>query len=371
MSKPDFYELLGVDRQATADEIKKAYRKKALEFHPDRNPGDKEAEENFKLVAEAFEVLSDEQKRQIYDQFGHEGLQGGGFGGGFHSADDIFSSFGDIFEDFFGGFGGGRRGQAGPRPRRGRDLQIGVSLEFEEACFGLEKEISVTSDVSCETCEGSGAKPGTSKEQCSYCNGYGQVQVNQGFFRISTACPQCHGAGETIKDKCGDCNGRGKKEATRKLKLKVPPGIQDGMRLVLRGEGQAGENGGPAGDLFALISVGEHKEFLRDGDDILSQIQVSFPELALGTSLDVNTLDGSKEVEIKAGTQSGDVLRLRHAGVANVRTGKRGDQIISIQAVTPKKLNKKQKELMEKLAQEFGTEPGKKKSLKKKGLFTF
>lgn len=368
-AKIDYYELLEISRSANGDEIKKAYRKKALQYHPDRNPDNHEAEEKFKLVSEAFEVLSNDQKRQIYDQFGHEGLQNGGFGGGFQNAEDIFSSFGDIFEDFFGfGGGGGRQRSSGRRARRGRDLQVEVEVEFLEACFGTEKEISVTSQVNCETCDGSGAKAGSEPERCSYCNGYGQVQVNQGFFRISTACPQCQGEGKIIKEKCSSCKGKKRVAKERKLKLKVPAGVESGMRLVLRSEGEVGSEGGIPGDLYALIIVKDHEEFHRDGDDILTELKLSFPELALGTKLKVNTIEGETEVDVKAGTQSGDILRIRHAGVANVRSGKRGDHLISIQAVTPKKLNKKQKQLMADLLEELQDEK-EKKPKKKKGLF--
>lgn len=355
-AKQDYYEVLEVSRSASSSEIKAAYRKKALQYHPDRNPGDTEAEEMFKFCSEAYEVLSDDNKKQIYDQFGHAGLQNGGMGGGgFHNAEDIFSAFGDIFEDFFG-FGSSRSGRSGrgrKRARRGRDLQVEVEVEFLDACFGIEKEVEVSSHVKCETCDGSGAKKGTEPETCRTCGGHGQVQMSQGFFTISTNCPDCHGQGQMIKEKCSDCRGHGVIVKPRKLKVKVPPGIEDGMRLVMRSQGEDGENGGPAGDLYVLVHIEEHPEFKRDGNDILSHVEVPFPYLAIGTEIEVNTIDGPEHVKIKAGTHSGDVISLRSKGVADVRTGRRGEQHIYIQASTPKKLSKKQKELMEELAREF------------------
>lgn len=371
---PDYYELLGVVKTAGTDEIKKAYRKKAFEYHPDRNPGDHTAEEKFKLVAEAYEVLSDSQKRQIYDQYGIEGLKGRGGFHGFNSTDDIFSAFSDIFEDFFG-FSGQQRGQGsgGKRARRGHDLQTEVEIEFLEACFGVEREVSVTSNVKCETCDGVGAKKGSAPSRCTYCNGYGQVQMSQGFFTISTTCPQCQGAGQVIKDKCPDCRGQGVVPKSRKLKVKIPAGIQSDMRLMMRGEGEAGGHGGPAGDLYVFVRVKAHPEFKREGDDIVTELAVSFPHLALGAELKVNTIEGERDLEIKAGTQSGEVVRLKHLGVANVRTGKRGDHLFFIQAVTPTKLSAKQKELLQELAGEFElpqAETGKDKvKKKKKGFF--
>lgn len=352
MSKQDYYELLGVSRQATDADIKASYRKKAFKFHPDRNPGDHEAEEKFKSVSEAYAVLSDSRKRSIYDQFGHEGLQGAGGGyHGFNNADDIFSSFGDIFEDFFGF--GSRGGGGRSRVRRGRDLQVETQVDFLDACFGTKKDVSVAHNVACETCDGTGAKVGTSPENCSYCHGRGQVQMNQGFFTISTTCPQCQGQGRVIREKCPDCHGRGIVNKKRKLSVKVPAGVSNGMRLLMQNEGEIGENGGPPGDLYVYIGVKPHDEFEREGDHILSEIQVPFPTLSLGCELDVNTIDGKSKLKIKAGTQSGAVLKLKHKGVANVRSGRRGDHLILVQAVTPTKLSTKQKKLMEELSKEL------------------
>lgn len=374
MNKPDYYELLGVSRGAAVTEIKASYRKKAFEFHPDRNPGNKEAEDMFKLVAEAYDVLSNEQKRHIYDQFGHAGLTGGGgHGGGFSNAEDIFSAFGDIFEDFFG-FQGGRshRGGGGKRARRGSDSKTEVTIDFLEACFGVQKEVSVPQVSRCEDCSGSGAQKGTSPTRCSYCNGYGQVQMSQGFFTISTTCPQCRGQGNVIKQHCESCRGEGVLHKTRKLKVKIPPGVNTDTRLVMQGEGDAGQNGGPHGDLYVLISVTDHSEFRREEDDIHSLLFVSFSDLALGCDKAVNTIEGATEVKIKAGQQSGELLRLRGKGVANVRSGRRGDHILHIQAQTPQNLSSRQKQVFEELSRELSdvtstTSPIKKK---KKNFFS-
>jgi molecular chaperone DnaJ len=378
-TKPDYYDLLGVQRESPADEIKKAYRKKAFELHPDRNPGDHAAEEQFKLVSEAYEVLSDDRQRQIYDRYGHAGLKGGAGGfHEFHNTEDVFSAFSDIFEDFFGfDTGRGRRGAGTNRPRRGRDLQTEVQVEFLEACFGVEREVGVASEVACETCDGSGAKKGSIAEKCTYCNGYGQVQMSQGFFTISTTCPQCSGAGQMIKDKCPDCRGQGRVAKERKLKVKIPAGISDEMRLVMRGEGESGQHGGPAGDLYVFVRVAGHPEFSREEDNVVSRLELPFPLLALGTSVEINTIDGVRSIDLKPGTQSGDVICLERAGIPSLRGGRRGDHLVHIQAVTPKKLSARQKELLEELAKEFApsaaegkeTKDGKSKK-KKKGLFS-
>lgn len=376
----EYYELLGVAKTASTDEIKKAYRKKAFELHPDRNPGDQAAEESFKIVSEAYEVLSDDRRRQIYDQFGHAGLKGGA--GGFHpftNTDDIFSAFSDIFEDFFGfDSGRGRGGSGRQRARRGQDLQIEVSISFLDACVGVEREVDVSSNVSCTACEGNGAKKGTHPTKCTYCNGYGQVQMSQGFFTMSTNCPQCNGNGHVIKDKCPECRGKGVVPQSRKLKVKIPAGIADQMRLVLRGEGEKGQNGGPAGDLYVFTRVTPHPEFRREEDNILSDVDVPFPHLVLGSKLTINTIDGPREIDLKAGTASGDVVCLEKCGIPNLRNGRRGDHLIHLRGVVPPKLSARQKELLEELAQEFPLskpvvepeskpEKGKKK---KKGFFS-
>lgn len=372
-AKADYYELLGVARTATEDELKKAYRQLALKYHPDRNPGDKNSEEKFKQISEAYEILSHPEKRQIYDQFGHAGLGGhGGFREGF-STEDIFSAFGDIFEDFFGfGSQGGR--SRGQRPRKGRDLQVEVEIEFLEACFGVEREVDLFTNVSCETCHGSGAKPGTQPVRCTYCNGMGQVQMRQGFFTIGTTCPRCNGAGVQIAEHCPQCKGHGTTQKKRVLKVKVPPGVMEGMRLLLSGEGEAGQFGGPPGDVYVYLHVKAHDSFERNGDDIVTTISIPFPHLALGAEITVETIEGPEKISVKAGSQSGDVLRLKGKGVQNVRNRERGDHLIYVQAHTPEKLNKHQKQLMEELAKEFSlpeikAESGKAGKKKKKGIW--
>lgn len=355
-TKQDYYELLSVTRTASVEEVKKAYRKKAFDFHPDRNPGDQEAEVKFKLVAEAYEVLSDARQRQIYDQYGHAGLDQRTGSHGFSNTEDIFSQFSDVFEDFFGFSGSSRRGGGNQRARRGQDLQIDVTVDFLEACFGVEREVVVNTNVTCTTCTGTGAKKGTQASKCSYCNGYGQVQMTQGFFSINTTCPQCQGSGEVVKDKCEECRGQGVVAKEKKLKAKIPAGIDHEMRLVMRGEGQSGQHGGPAGDLYIFVKVRASEQFERDGDDVVSQLRMTFPQLALGATLSVPTIEGDRSLEIKAGTQSGDVLRIKGAGVANLRSGKRGDHVLHIQAVTPTKLSSVQKELLEQLLKELGSE---------------
>lgn len=374
-TKADYYELLAVARTASEDELKKAYRKLAMQCHPDRNPGDKAAEEKFKQISEAYEILSHPEKRQIYDQYGHAGLGGhGGFREGF-STEDIFSSFGDVFEDFFG-FGSRGGKSRGQRPRKGRDMQVEVEIEFLDACFGTSREVELSTNETCQSCQGSGAKAGTEPKRCSYCNGMGQVQMRQGFFTIGTTCPRCNGAGVEIKEHCGDCRGRGVTQKNRKLKVNVPAGVQEGMRLLLSGEGESGQFGGPPGDVYVYLHVKAHTDFERDGDNIITRLSVPFPHLALGADITVQTIEGLETLNLKAGTQSGDVLNIKNKGVANVRSGVRGDHLVYIQAKTPDKLSKKQRELMEDLAKEFAlpdTKPEGKKTGKKKksGFFSF
>ncbi len=354
MIKKDYYEVLQIQRGAEVVEVKKAYRRMAMEYHPDRNPGDKEAEELFKEASEAYEVLSDPQKRQIYDQYGHQGLEGTGFSG-FSGVNDIFSSFGDIFEDFFGGFGdvgfgfghGGRK-----RPVRGGDLRHSLTIEFEEAVFGVQKEIDIRKDVNCETCEGTGLEPGTSRSTCQMCGGTGQISHRQGFFMIQSACAHCQGQGSTVSHPCKACRGHGRVQKNKKLQVKVPAGVEDGMRLVLRAEGQMGASGGPPGDMYVFIKVKDHKIFSRNATDIHYGLDVSFPEAALGVEVEVPTLYGDEKVSVPSGVQSGDQLRLKGRGVPDVRGGKQGHQIITVRVVTPKKLSRKQKKLLEELMKE-------------------
>ncbi len=350
MTKRDYYEILGVARGVDANELKKAYRRVALESHPDRNPGDHAAEERFKEASEAYEVLSDPEKRKIYDAYGHQGLNNSGFGG-FHSAEDIFSSFGDIFEDLFG-MGGGRRGRSGGQQRRGQagqDLQAEVEITLEEAAHGVEREVSIQHAATCGVCGGNGAKPGTTRETCRTCDGSGHITSRQGFFMLQTTCPHCHGEGSRIEHACTECRGHGVVRASRKLVVKIPPGVEGQMQLVMRGEGSAGTHGGPAGDVYVLVHIAPHADFRRDGDDIHTRVEITFSQAALGTRLTVPTLYEKRELKIPAGTDSGTVLRLKGDGIKNVRTGHLGNQFVEVMVRTPKKLSRQQRELIEAL----------------------
>jgi molecular chaperone DnaJ len=345
-AKRDYYEVLGVDRNAGDSDLKKAYRKLALKFHPDRNPGDREAEEKFKEAAEAYDVLRDANKRQIYDQYGHQGLEGSGFSG-FGGFEDIFSSFGDIFEDFFG-FGGGRRSRS--RANRGSDLRYDMQLTFMEAAFGTEKKIDVEKAETCGDCSGSGAAPGSGPETCPQCGGSGQIGRSQGFFTVRTTCPHCRGQGQVIADPCKTCQGRGKVLVHKKVSVRIPAGVDNGSRLRLTGEGEAGAYGGPHGDLYVFIHAREHEFFKRDETHVLCQIPVSFVQAALGDSVTIPTLNGETELEIPKGTQPGDIFRLRGEGIPSLRNGHRGDQIVQVNVKTPTNLNKKQVALLKQFA---------------------
>jgi molecular chaperone DnaJ len=347
VDKRDYYEVLGVERGASADELKKAYRKLALQYHPDRNPGDPEAEGHFKEAAEAYEVLHDPEKRDLYDQFGHVGLQGTGFQG-FRGFDDIFSSFTDIFEDFFGN---GRRSRAN-RPSAGRDLRYDLTLDFVDAAKGREMELSVPRLEACEECHGTGTTSGSGPQVCSTCHGSGQVFQTRGFFRIGTTCPTCRGQGQVIVDPCDRCRGEGRVRQERKVSLRVPPGVDTGSRLLLRGEGEVGHLGGPRGDLYVVIHIKSHDFFERERDDLLCRIPVSMVDAALGGEVEVPTLlDGSHRLAIPKGTQSGKMLRLKGMGFPNLRGGARGDQIMDIQVLTPTQMTKRQEELLREFIQ--------------------
>ena len=350
MYKRDYYEILGVSKDAGQDEIKSAYRKLALKHHPDRNPGDKEAEENFREAAEAYEVLRDPEKRQIYDRFGHEGLEGRGFRG-FSGFEDIFSSFGDIFEDFFGF--GTRRGRR-PRNRQGNSLRYDLEITLEDAFHGKEHEIVFDKLETCQTCQGSGVSPGSKPQTCSTCQGRGQVIRSQGFFQISTTCPACQGHGEIITNPCADCKGQGKVRVEKRITVKIPAGVDTGSQLRLRGEGEVGEYGGPPGDLFVIIRVKEHGFFAREGDNLLCQIPISFVQAALGDTVMIPVLgaEGNREVKIAHGTQPGDVLRVPGEGMPSLRgRDKRGDLYVKVSVKIPEKLNKRQRELLEAFAE--------------------
>jgi molecular chaperone DnaJ len=354
-NKRDYYEVLGLTRGAQADEVKKSYRKLAVQFHPDKNPGDKKAEERFKELSEAYEVLSDPQKRQMYDQFGHaaSGMGGqGGFGGfdaeGFGSINDIF---GDIFGDLFGAAGaGGARGRAGGRARaRGRpgaDLRISLDITFEEAAFGAEKVISIPRSVACETCSGSGAKPGTQPETCGQCSGRGEVSFQQGFFAITRPCPRCNGQGQTIPNPCTTCRGTGQTKKTSQIAVKVPGGVDTGQRLKLTNEGESGERGGPPGDLYVVINILPHDFFTREEFDVICEVPVTFGQAALGAEIEVPTLEGKVKLKIPAGTQSHKILRMKGKGLPRLGYHGRGDQLVRVVVEIPTKLTGEQKDLL-------------------------
>jgi len=346
MSKRDYYEILNVDRGAAQADIKKAYRRIAMKFHPDRNPDDANADEKFKEATEAYEVLSDQEKRQAYDQYGHAGVdpQAGGFGGGAGSFSDIF---GDVFGDIFGGGGGGGRSRGGPQ--RGSDLQYTLELELEKAVKGTTVKIKVPRLVSCDPCDGSGAKPGSTPTSCTTCGGIGQVRMQQGFFSVQQTCPNCRGRGSVISDPCRECSGQGRIEERKSLSVKVPAGVDTGDRIRLSGEGEAGPGGGPHGDLYVQISVREHDLFERDGKNLYCEVPISFVDAALGGELEVPTLDGRVKLKIPAETQTGKLFRLRGKGVAPVRGGSTGDLMCRTVVETPVSLNRRQKDLLEEL----------------------
>ena len=342
MEEKDYYKILGLSRDATEDEIKKNYRKIAMQYHPDRNPGNKEAEEKFKVASEAYEVLRDPEKREIYNRYGMEGLKGTGFTG-FRGFDDIFSAFGDVFEDFFG-FGTTHRRRTRARP--GADLRYDLRISFYDAAFGKESEIEIPKNVTCDACNGTGAKPGTYPTQCPNCKGTGQVTRSQGFFTISTTCGQCRGEGSIISHPCKECRGHGKVKKTKKIQMKIPPGVDTGSKLRIRSEGEEGQRGGLPGDLFVFIYVEPHDFFSREGDDIICRIPISFPQAALGTEIEVPTLNGKKSLKIPKGTESGEIFRIKGEGFPRIRGYGRGDEMVQVIVKTPKNLTKRQEELL-------------------------
>jgi molecular chaperone DnaJ len=341
MSKRDYYEILGVSRGAGDAELKKAYRRLAMKYHPDRRPGDEAAAQQFKQAKEAYEVLSDPQKRAAYDQFGHAGVERAARGGGFRGG------FGDIFDDIFGDIFGRNSGTT--RAYRGADLQYNLQLSLEEAVFGTETSIRVPALAECRTCGGSGARPGTKPQTCNTCDGVGQVRMQQGFFSVQQTCPHCRGAGTIITEPCSACGGRGQVEEFKTLTVKVPAGVDTGDRIRLSGEGQPGTRGGGAGDLYVHIEVKPHPLFVRDGNNLVCQVPISFTTAALGGELEVPTLDGRIKLKIPAETQTGKHFRLRGKGVKPVRGGPQGDLICQIVVETPVNLTKRQRELMEEL----------------------
>jgi molecular chaperone DnaJ len=344
MAKKDLYDTLGVNRDADDDEIKKAYRKLAMKYHPDRNPDSKDAEEKFKEGKEAYEVLSDAQKRAAYDQYGHAGLDqqsgmGGGGGAGFGDA------FSDIFGDIFGAAGGGGRGGRS-NVYRGADLRYNLEISLEEAARGVERQIKIPSHEECGSCHGSGAKAGTQAKTCHTCGGHGQVRVSQGFFSLQQTCPTCHGSGKYIPDPCRPCNGTGRVNTHKTLAVKIPSGVDEGDRIRLSGEGEAGVNGGPSGDLYVVIHVKAHSVFQRDGNDLHCEMPISFTIAALGGEIEIPTLDGKARITIPAETQSGQQFRLRSKGIKGVRSAITGDLMCHVILETPVKLTARQKELL-------------------------
>jgi len=349
MTKNDYYEILGVARNATEAEIKKAYRQKALQYHPDRNPDNTGAEEKFKEASEAYEVLSDAEKRSLYDRFGHEGLKRTGFSG-FTGFEDIFASFGDIFEDFFGFNNAGGRGRSRSHGRRGADLRHDLNISLRDAAFGLETEIEVKKPAGCGACNGSGAEPGTAPETCRWCRGRGQINQTQGFFTISTTCSHCRGTGTYITKPCKTCRGQGRVLELKRLKVKIPPGVETGIRLKLNSEGEPGDRGGASGDLYVFIHVDEDPFFQRHNDDIICQVPISFPQAALGADIEVPTLSGTERLHIPRGTQSGDLFTIKGAGIAHLNGTGKGNEIVQVIVKTPTRLSPRQESLFLELA---------------------
>lgn len=379
MSKRDYYEVLGVSKDASADEIKKAYRKKAIQFHPDRNPDDKEAEENFKEAAEAYDVLSDQNKKARYDQFGHAGMGGaasgggpGGFGGaGGFSMDDIFSQFGDIFGGHFGGFGGfggGQRGGGGRRVNRGSDLRVKVKLTLKEIATGVEKKIKVKKYIACTSCSGTGADGGTAYESCTTCHGTGSVtkiaNTILGQMQTSAPCPTCHGEGKIITKKCSHCNGEGIVRDEEVITINIPAGVAEGMQLSMSGKGNAARHGGVNGDLLILIEEEPHPELIRDENDLIYNLLLSFPTAAMGGTVEVPTIDGRAKIKIDPGTQPGKMLRLRNKGIPSVNGYGTGDIIVNVSVYVPENLTDSEKKTLTGLENASNFQPS--KSVKEK-----
>ena len=367
MAKRDFYEILGVAKNASEEEIKKSYRKLAMKYHPDRNPDSKESEEKFKEVKEAYEMLTNPEKREAYDRYGHAGVDpnmGGGGAGGFGGG-GFADSFGDIFGDIFGG-GAGRGRGAGPQVYRGADLRYNLEITLEQAAHGFDTTIRVPSWDKCDTCHGTGAKPGTSPTTCTTCAGHGQVRMQQGFFSIQQTCPKCHGNGKVITDPCAPCGGQGRIKRNKTLEVKIPAGIDNGMRIRSSGNGEPGTNGGPAGDLYVEIHIKPHAVFQREGDDLHCEMPISFVKATLGGEIEVPTLSGKVSFTIPEGTQSGKTFRLKAKGIKGVRSGYAGDLFCHVAVETPVKLTDKQKDLLKEF-ERLTVEGGAKHSPQSKG----
>ncbi|MBP6059857.1 MAG: molecular chaperone DnaJ [Candidatus Saccharicenans sp.] len=355
MINRDYYEILGISRSASPEEIKKAYRQAALKYHPDRNPGDKESEEKFKEAAEAYSILIDPEKRAIYDRYGHQGLEGQGYQGfgGFDST--IFEDFGDILGNFFGfnfsEFFGGET-QRRSRVQPGQDLALEVKISLEEAATGVEKEFNLNRREHCPVCHGTGLKPGTKKITCTACHGRGQVRYQQGFFTVTRTCPHCHGQGEVVATPCEECKGTGLVKQKKQLRIKIPPGIEDGTRLRLSGEGDSGEAGQPRGDLYVLVRVARHPFFERKGKDLYAQVSISLTQAALGAKVAIPLLNGESEIlKIPAGVQSGEVFKIKNAGLVDIGNRRRGDLYVTVKVIIPEKLDKEERALLTRLAE--------------------
>lgn len=348
--KRDYYEVLSISKSASEIEIKRAYRILAKKYHPDMNPGDKEAEEKFKEASEAYEVLKDPQKKSTYDQFGHQGLHSQGFQG-FSNMEDVFSSFGDVFESFFGFSGGGSRRNG---PRQGADVETSVSISIFEASTGVKKTVSVSRSTDCSTCEGKGHKPGHEPTTCSVCQGYGQVQQNRGFLSIATTCPQCKGKGTVITDPCKSCSGSGRETKKEKVEIEIPAGVESDMHLRISGKGHSGSQGGPAGDLYVGIEIQHHDQFVRQHEHIISTASIGIAQASLGSTVMVDTLEGKQEIEIPKGTQNQDQITLKGKGMPSLRGGRRGNHYVQINVLVPKRLSTQQEELLRAFAKESG-----------------
>ena len=349
MAKRDYYEVLGVEKNASADQIKSAYRKKAVKYHPDKNKGDKAAEDKFKEASEAYHVLSNSERKQNYDNFGHAAFENGGGGRGGFGNFDFSNHFSDIFEDFFGeGFGGGR-GRSRRSNNRGSDLRYDLSISLEEAFNGKKQDIKFSTSEKCDTCSGSGSKPGHDAGSCTMCGGHGQVRSSQGFFTVQQTCPQCSGSGEMITNPCGSCGGQGKKQASKRLSVTIPKGVDDGTRIRLAGKGEAGSRGASSGDLYLFINVYSHELFKRSEENLFFECPISIADAALGTSIEIPTIDGGKaKIKIPQGTQSGKQFRLKSKGMPYMRGSGNGDLYVQVNTEVPISLNKEQKELLEK-----------------------
>tara|TARA_Y100001970_G_scaffold291927_1_gene431059 strand:+ start:47 stop:1171 length:1125 start_codon:yes stop_codon:yes gene_type:complete len=348
MAKRDYYDVLGVGKSATSEELKSAYRKLAVKYHPDKNPGNKAAEDKFKEASEAYGVLSDKSKKENYDNFGHAAFENGGGGrggfGGFSGSD-----FSDIFEDFFGDFGGSSRRSSRKNNNRGSDLRYDLSISLEEAYTGKKQNIQFSTTEKCNTCKGNGSKPGYSPDRCTYCGGNGRVRSNQGFFTVQQTCPQCAGSGEEITNPCNDCNGQGNRQSSKKISVTIPKGVDDGTRIRLAGKGEAGSRGGASGDLYLFVNVESHQVFKRSDVNLFFEFPISIADAALGTTIEIPTINGGKaKIKIPEGTQSGKQFRLKGKGMPFMRRGDFGDLYVQVKTEVPVSLNKEQKELLEK-----------------------